>query len=446
MSGRGLVTAVLRDRVTGAVGRDLLLRRLRSALRAGRPVGVLFVDLDAFKQVNDTAGHQVGDAVLRAVADRLRAVAPEGSVVARLGGDEFAVLVPGPAPVAHEVAAAVAADLAQPLSVRPEGQPGRQVACPASVGVATGQDAADVAAPHRASAVLRRADLAMYAAKKRGPGRVARYEPGLLAAATARAAATAAAQDAVRRQAFRLLYQPVVALPDGSPVRVEALLRFVGPDSDLLEPGPLLAVMDDAGTTHLLARVVLHEALLAAAGWQPAHRCLPVAVNLPVAMLADARAEAEVLAAPADAGVAPSVLVVELQRGPGLPAGPAPAAVRRLAAGGVGVLLDDIGSRWAAADLLALRPAEVGLDRDLLAAARTDPRARQALAGLVRLAGSLGAQVGAKGVEEPADLALAVDLGCRRAQGRLLGPPVPAAEVPWAVARAAQAVRALGAR
>lgn len=428
-------------RLTGAPGAGRVLAGLRAALAAGRPVGLLYLDLDAFKQVNDTAGHPVGDAVLRAVAARLRQVTPAGSLVARLGGDEFGVVVPGDRARVQEVATRVATALAEPFQVQPHGQPPRLVACPASIGFAVPDDGTG-GATGGASELLRRADLAMYAAKRRGVGQVAGYEPAMLADATARAAAAAAAQDAISRDAFSLVFQPVLSLPDGEPVRVEALLRFVGPGGALAEPGPWLGAVEDAGVSTRLAHAVLRRAVLAARGWQQHLPGLAVAVNLPVAALGPPDGVAAVLDALATAGAEPSLLVAELQRSRRAPAGPAPQAVAALAAAGVVVLLDDVGQRWTAADLLTLHPHEVGLDRDLLAAAAEDPTAHDVAAALVALAVAAGADCGAKGVADRHDLDRAWRLGCRRVQGAALAAPVPLEQVPSAVPQAVRAVQA----
>jgi len=422
-----------RPTVTPGAGR--LLARLRGALAAGRPVGLLYLDLDTFKQVNDTAGHPVGDEVLRAVADRLRQVTPTGSLVARLGGDEFGVVVPGDRERVREVAATVAAALAEPFRVQPAGQPPRLVACPASVGVAVPDDTTS-----GASELLARADLAMYAAKRRGVGQVVGYEPALLADATARAAAAVAVQDAISRDAFTLVFQPVLSLPDGAPVRVEALLRFVGPDGSLHEPGPFLGAVEDAGVSTRLAHTVLRRAVRAARSWQQHLPGLAVAVNLPVAALGPPGGVAAVLDALATADAPASLLVAELQRSQQPGPVPTPQAVAALTEAGVVVLLDDVGRGWTASDLLTLRPHEVGLDRELLAAAADDPTTRGVAAAVVALALAAGADCGAKGVADHQDLDRAWRLGCRRVQGAALAAPVPLAQVPSAVAAAGRAV------
>lgn len=409
------------------------MRHLQAALDVpGGHVGLLYLDLDGFKQVNDTAGHDVGDAVLRVVADRLRALLDPADLLARVGGDEFAVLARSRD--AHTLAERVATALARPLVVGGPDAPAEPVLCPASVGVAVARGGAGVSA----ASLLRRADLAMYAAKRSGSGQVADFDPTLLAPARERAERGARLERAVHDAAFALAYQPVVGLDDGRPVRLEALLRFVGPDGALREPGPLLEV---AGRGHLqrITAWVVAEAVGAAARWWEQGLTVPVSVNVVEEQVADPGWGRRLGRAVAEHDLPPGSVVVEMHRGPQrCDSREGRAALRRA---GVPLLLDDAGAVWASVDLLDLGPDHVTLDRGLLDRARHEPAAAALAADVVRSARAVGASTAAKGLEDGRALRVAADVGCTEGSGAVLATPVPADGVPAALEAATSRFR-----
>jgi diguanylate cyclase (GGDEF)-like protein len=413
------------DPVTGLPTRERLERALRAALTptAARDlVGLLYLDLDGFKPINDVAGHQAGDALLRSLAGRLSESVPRGDLVARVGGDEFAVLVLSAATPGQVLALAdrLAAALGEPVQLR-AGLLDGDVSCSASIGVAvlapgepppgTPEDLADL--------LLRQADLAMYAAKRRGPGQVARYSPDLAEQARAEVALGVRLHRALRAEAFRLLYQPVLAVSDGRPVRVEALLRFVAADGTLLAPRPLLDLAEKGGRLDLIARWVVEQAAVAARGWQVGGLVVPVSINLAAGQLAGP-GSGRLLGRLRSTDVP---LVVELHRGrTEVDRDRLREARAELRAGGVAVVLDDAAGQWSVGDLLDLAPDEVTIDRDLVARLEREPTAGEVLGAVVQAARAIGARVTAKGVAGPAALAAAVRLGSDAVQGEGVAP------------------------
>lgn len=431
---RGAVALAHRDPVTGLPMRPTLMRALRRELASAGPgtcVGLLYLDLDGFKRVNDTAGHDLGDHVLRVTARRLaRSVGPVDLVV-RLSGDEFVVLTVADDPTeVRGLAERLSRELAQPLPLRPW-HAAPPLVSPASVGVATHVGGTSPVDGGRPDYLLRCADLAMLAAKRRGIGRVETFEPSMLDRAYAAFRADAALGEAVEEQAFGLRYQPVLDLV-GDVVRVEALLRFVAPDGTPGRPGELLAVAESTGRLDRITAWVLAHALAAAGDWWRAGREAPLAVNVSAAQLAHPEAVGHLAAAAEQAAGLGGALVLEVHRPPGpIDLAGVRAGCADLAVAGVGVVCEDIDTAWPLAEVTALSPQVVSLSGSTVAALPCEPAAAAMAGALVQAATSLGAGVTAKNVETQAQRRSAAELGCTQVQGDLLGRVTSADQIDW---------------
>ena len=411
------------DELTGLDNRRALQRLLDDRLRpdAGPPPRtVLFVvDLDGFKRVNDTLGHAQGDALLVAVASRLRGLVGEGEAVVRLGGDEFAVVLRDRSAasvqaVADEVVAAVG---------RPVHVDGMDVSVGCSVGVA-------VAPSHARTReeLLRCADAAMYVAKRQGGGisvfhaTSVRSGRGDLALLTQLRAGIAAGE-------LVLHHQPVVDVRTRSQVGTEALVRWQHPVLGLLPPDRFVPVAESNGLARPLTDAVLDMALAHVAGERRRGRTTRVAVNVPAPLLHDAGLPDRVAAMLSHHGVPATCLTVEITETGLLPDGDGPlSTTAALRAQGVEVSVDDYGTGYTSvASLRQLDVSEMKLDRSLLLnAVRDVDGARAILQSTVELAHALGLQVVGEGVETEEQLELLRALGVERAQGYLLGRPAPA--------------------
>ncbi len=422
------------DGLTGLANRALFLDRLQHALalhaRDLRPVAVIFLDLDDFKVVNDTLGHAVGDELLVRVAERLTGAVRAGDTVARLGGDEFAVLLEdGGDPM--PLAAKVSASLTAPFTLR-----GDVVDVHASIGICE-LDAED--APLAADELLARSDTAMYSAKRSGKDRIVAYTPGMSLAELQDGALRDALRDAIDDRVVRLHYQPIIDLETGRVAGLEALARWRHQGVDI-PPDVFIPLAERSGLMAALTADLLASACTRLATWTT--RCagpLSVHVNVAPSQL-----------------IAPGFVdtVAGLVRAHALPAGglvleitesgifadldAARRTVTELRGLGVGVSLDDFGVGYSSlAQLNAMPLDSVKIDRSFLAGVDTDRRQATFLHAVLRLAEEIGLPVVAEGVERPAQLTLLRALGCRHAQGYLLGRPVDPAEVPALLAGAA---------
>jgi diguanylate cyclase (GGDEF)-like protein len=418
------------DPLSGLANRTLFRDRLDHALsthrRSGGTVAVLFVDLDDFKTVNDSLGHQAGDRLLVAVAERISACLRPGDTAARLGGDEFAVLVEQLDGVDGAVAAAerLLAALGDPLPTVD-----RYVSIGASIGIACA-----VAGQATGDTVLRDADTAMYAAKTGGKGRYAVFEPAMHAEALHRLDLRVDLERAVERGELRLAYQPIVVLETGAVVGAEALVRWQHPLRGLLGPEEFIGVAEQTGLIVPVGRWILEQACHQARLWPRDERGgeRTVSVNLSASQLVRARAVEDVRAALAASGLHPSSLLLELTESV-LLADESLAALRELRGLGARLALDDFGTGYSSLDhLRRVLPDVVKVDRSFVALLGQD-RAGQdqpsdhaaALArGIVRLAESLGVVTVGEGVEDARQLGELMAMGCQLGQGSLFAMPL----------------------
>jgi diguanylate cyclase (GGDEF)-like protein len=417
------------DALTGLPNRNRFQRDLRRALmKAGDDtrVAVLLLDLDGFKEVNDTLGHHTGDLLLRQVGPRLRDSLPPGATVARLGGDEFAVLLPAVAD--PEAALAVADGLAVALA-RPFELDGTSLHAEASVGIALSPDHG-----RDGATLLQRADVAMYEAKRAG-ARSRVYDPADDPYSASRLMLLGELPRALERDELVLHYQPKIGLADGRPVGVEALVRWQHPQRGLLSPGEFVPLAERTALIRPLTLWVLERALRQAREWRAEGLELEVAVNLSAASLLDGSVPHDVARLLGASGVPPSGLALEITESL-IMADPVRAGevLRLLNAMGVALSIDDYGTGHSSLAYLKRLPVcELKIDRSFIGAVATDARDASIVRSTVELGHTLGLRVVAEGVEDAAAQRRLAALGCDLAQGYHICRPAPAAEIArWA--------------
>ncbi|WP_448613882.1 putative bifunctional diguanylate cyclase/phosphodiesterase [Modestobacter sp. URMC 112] len=389
-------------------------------------VTVLFLDVDGFKDVNDSLGHEVGDDLLRQLAARLSGRTRSEDTVGRLGGDEFVVLGRDCDPAG----AAALAIRCQRAFDEPFQLNGRSARLTASIGIATAS-VADVPGL-RSTDLVGNADLAMYAAKAAGRNRVRVFSPELRAAVHQKALVATELRGAIDAGDLVLHYQPVLHLPTGAVTGVEALVRWQHPERGLLPPSDFIPVAEQNGLITPLTRWVLAEATRQAARWADAGLDVVVGVNISAAHLATGTLVSDVAFALEVSGLAPERLLLELTE-TCVAEDPERAAEQfaALQISGVEVSIDDFGSGFSSLSQLVSMPAGVlKIDRALVAGA--DHRRSQsaaAVAAVVGLAQACGMRSTAEGVETAEQLAMATDLGCTYVQGFHIARPMPAAEL-----------------
>lgn len=423
------------DDLTGLPNRAHLHELIDAELQrpdAG-PVSVLFLDVDGFKEINDSLGPDVGDDLLRALARRLDAGTREQDTVGRLGSDEFVVLCRECGPDGAEVIARRLLDgLEEPF--RPAGH---SVRLSAAIGIAGAEGAR--AAGVRSAGLVRDADLAMCAAKAAGRNRVHVFCTELRTAVQQRMQLGDELREAIDGGQLVLHYQPVLSLPGGTVAGAEALVRWQHPERGLIPPGNFIPVAERAELIGPLTRWVLAEATRQAAGWVRRGHPFLVGVNVsPVALAAGTLLD-DVREALAASGLPPEHLIVELtETSVAEDAERAAAQFAALRVTGVEVAIDDFGSGYSSLGQLLNIPAGIlKIDRSLVTGAPGRPtQSAAAIAAVVGLAQACGMRSLAEGVETAEQLALATELGCTYAQGFHIARPMPADELDrWLAAR-----------
>jgi diguanylate cyclase (GGDEF)-like protein/PAS domain S-box-containing protein len=430
----------LHDPLTGLPNRALLLERLEAAFDAAGPdarVGMCYLDLDGFKMINDSLGHNLGDQLLRAVANRLdRCVSAPNRLVARMGGDEFVILVEDTADTDEVIAVAdrVLAALVTPIRIN-----GHELSITGSIGVV--ERAIGATLP---TDLMRDADITLYWAKGAGKGRWALFDPDRTAREVARFTLSATLPSAVERGEFRLDYQPLVRLSDGVVIGVEALVRWNHPDLGTLAPAEFIALAEETGTIVPLGRWVLGEACRQAREWYDlvGEQAPFVSVNLAMRQLSDPDLVEDVHRALIDARIAPGRLQLELTESTVMMhVDQALGTLQALARMGVRLAIDDFGTGYSNLAYLRRLPVHElkiagsfveGLRDDHSDESdplRGDPVDEQIVATLVSLAHTLRLTVTAEGVETSGQAHRLRALGCDHAQGWFYAKPAPADDV-----------------
>ena len=419
------------DPLTGLPNRTLFLDRLEHALararRSMRPLAVVFLDLDDFKLINDTRGHDVGDLMLVALTPKLASALRPGDTIARFGGDEFVVLCEDLTGEADAIGIATRIAEASSAPVRVGGV---EHTITVSAGVALVGDPA-TASP---AGLLRDADAAMYRAKAGGKGRVAMFDEGMRARLIERVAIESSLRKALDRDELRVFYQPVMSLRDNRIVSVEALLRWQHPHRGLLEPGAFIAVAESSGLIVRIGEWVMEQACLQAVAWQaaaPDAEPIHVSVNVSAQQLIRSDVASSVARVLDVTGLEPGLLDLEITEAMLLrDVDSSASALQNLKRLGVRLVLDDFGTGYSSLSFLKrLTIDALKIDRSFIENLGEEEEDGMIIGAVLSMANALNIDVTAEGVETGAQLARLRTHGCDSVQGFLFSRPAPAEKI-----------------
>jgi diguanylate cyclase (GGDEF)-like protein/PAS domain S-box-containing protein len=432
MADDALRHRVLHDALTLLPNRLLFIDTLDEALgratASGAPVGVLFLDLDHFKLINDSLGHHKGDELLRAVAPRLRSGLRPGDIVARFGGDEFGILVEQ---LSDEREAMAIADRVSTAFDRPFQLSGVEHFITASVGIAVahpGGPGAD------ADSLIRDADAAMYRAKEKGRNRCELFDAEMRARAVRRLETERELRHALERDELVLRYQPIIALASGEVTGVEALLRWQHPERGLLDPGEFIPVAEDSGLIEPIGRWVMERACEQTLAWheeRPDARPIHVSVNLSARQVTHRDLPSAVSEILARTGLDPEHLHLEITESVLVEEhGVATATLEALSALGVSLVLDDFGTGYSSLAYLNRFPLDVlKIDRSFTDALGVEQERTAIVEAIIGMARALSLDVVAEGAENEAQVSELRRLGCDCAQGFYFARPMAAQQI-----------------
>ncbi len=415
------------DPLTGLPNRTLILDRVEQMLarsrRSDAPVAALFIDLDNFKDINDTLGHAAGDELLRAVAARLDGVVRGADALGRLGGDEFVVIsdeisvADGPELIAQRLLDA----LEHPFKLGPESE--SRVTVMASVGIAVGNQMS-------AEDLLRDADIAMYRAKWDGKNRFVVFESGMQDAVQSRMELEMDLREALGNDEFFLAYQPTLDLQDMSPNGVEALIRWKHPVRGIVQPDAFIPMLEDTGLIVEVGQWVLRQACAQGAAWRKAGFPIGMAVNVSGRQLDTDQLIGDIEGALSDSGLDPEALTIEitettLMRNVGETA-------RRLTAIkdlGVRIAIDDFGTGYSSLAHLQRFPVDaLKIDRSFIMGLQNNQEGETLIHTLVQLGKALSIETFAEGIERQQELSVLRDEHCDSGQGFLFAKPLDVAD------------------
>jgi diguanylate cyclase (GGDEF)-like protein len=401
--------------------RDQIDKMLAITRHNGKSCAVLFIDLDQFKQVNDTLGHPCGDQLLCAVSDRLRKIIRGSDIVARFGGDEFVVFQ---SPIRHpREASSLARNIVKQLE-EPYDIDGHRVVVGASIGIAI--------TPNEtisADNLLKNADMALYRAKADGRGTWRFFEPDMAVKAQARRSLELDLRNAVENGEFKVFYQPLINLKSKRVSTCEALLRWSHPERGMIPPAEFVPIAEEMGLIIDMGKWVLHQACLEATQWPEQ---VKVAVNLSPIQFKRGDVVSDVRQVLQVTGLAPNRLEVEITETVLLQDTPATHdALNQLRELGVRISLDDFGTGYSSLSYLHSFPLQkVKIDRSFLEGLGTSDRPITLLHGVARLSAELGMSVVVEGIETEEQLSLiSTEEGIEEAQGYLFSPPIPGRQI-----------------
>jgi diguanylate cyclase (GGDEF)-like protein/PAS domain S-box-containing protein len=410
------------DHLTELPNRTLLWERLTATLSAGEPLAVLLLDLDGFKTVNDTVGHEAGDHLLKQVAERLSAAVPGQATVARVGGDEFAVSLPGACDPqqAKDIAATLQGSLAEPFTVA-----GRTAFLGASIGIAIAPDHG-----RTAQEMMGNADLALYRAKEDGRNVTRLFAPMLRAQTEERQNIEVELRRAFKNGEFELHYQPQVRLEDRRIVGAEALLRWRHPERGLLSPAAFLPVLETGPLAAAVGTWAIRKACIEAAKLRAANHAIRAGVNLFSAQFRAGDLVNVVERALADTGLAPDLLELEITETTILKSNEGMVdTLKEIRNLGVGIAFDDYGTGYASLSMLKRFPlTRLKIDRGFVQNVESDSGDIGIIQAIVQLGSTFGLEVIAEGVETERQERVVRSLGCAEAQGYLYGRAMPPQE------------------
>ena len=413
------------DELTGLANRAFFYARVEELIRAsetGRCGALLLIDLDQFKDVNDTLGHAAGDALLRGIAGRLEHAFGEAGVVSRLGGDEFAIYVPGPATIedAQQLGQGLLQAISDPLEVE-----GNTILSKATVGIA-------FAPQHGASAseLLKNADIALYSGKGRGRDQIVLFEPAMRAETDQRVALYAEVRQGLAADLFEPFYQPIVSLKDGSVQGVEALMRWRHPTRGLLTPGQFMPAFGDADLALQLGSRLMEHVVADFRSWYDAGLAPDyVAINVSPSGFRRQDLAKRLLGRFRAAGLPASCLCVEVTETVllGRHSGPAEQNLRELHEAGARIALDDFGTGFASLTHLQQYPVDIiKIDQSFVRSLATDAGSQAIISTVLELGRRLDKSVVAEGVETSDHVMMLRAAGCALGQGYHFARPMPA--------------------
>jgi diguanylate cyclase (GGDEF)-like protein len=411
------------DPLTNLANRVLFREQLGQALQRlvrGQGFAVLCLDLDHFKAVNDTLGHPIGDRLLKQVSERLLGCVRHGDLVARLGGDEFAIIqasVRDPNQT-ETLAARVVETIGRSYEID-----GHRIDIGTSIGMTLAlRDGSD------ADQLIKNADLALYRAKEGGRRGYSFFKPEMNDRIELRRALEVDLRNALHQEELELYYQPLVCLKTGRVTGFEALLRWQHPERGTISPSDFIAIAEELGLISEIGEWAMRQACAQAARWSTP---VSVAINLSPLQFLKRNLVEVVLQALAASGLPPDRLELEITESVLLQEGQGTLAVlHQLRQLGVQIAMDDFGTGYCSLSNLRAFPFDkIKIDKAFIADIEDKEEARSIVASVIGLGGSLGMITTAEGIENHAQLSLVRGWGCAQAQGYLMSPPVPAAEV-----------------
>jgi diguanylate cyclase (GGDEF)-like protein len=430
-----LVKSALTDSLTGLPNRILMLEHIEAAVqqawRTARQPTVLFIDVDRFKNINDSLGHSIGDNVLTLVASRLIAAVPQHATVARIAGDEFVILdATTESPTQSVLLAEIVLDAFREPVKTPEGD----MFVTASIGVAYSPKGVDLSADD----LMRHADTAMYRAKAAGRNCIALFDDSMLETVSKRLDVETALYRALERKELHLVHQPIIDVDLGIVVGFEALMRWERGDGQVVPPSDFIPIAEETGTIVPLGSWALNDALLQLRHWIDTAVVTPsttMSVNVSPRQLHDPQFVSIVSDALSTSGIPAEQLWLEVTESVMITeATQALSALRRLNSLGVRIAIDDFGTGYSSLSLLQKFPIQcVKIDRAFVQDLTTEEGTRNLVRTIIAMANALGADIVAEGIENKDQLTALAAMKCNKAQGYFISRPIAVADVPAVV-------------